>query len=220
LSRHASPGENRVDKRPVVSRRVVRFAPGTLAVLIASLCSACLATPDDNFDDNPSAGANRAATTAASPAPPTPSMPTPSMPTPSVPTPSVRPEQETRAFGKAYTWDDGVTVTVGKPKSFRPSAYAAVEKGKRYVKFTVTVVNKSNKSVDLGLTYISVQSKNQEADEVFDSGSGLKGPPDTKVLKGRVSVFDVGFGVADPRDVVMEIALHSDLGRPSLLYST
>jgi hypothetical protein len=211
LSRHASPGENGVDKRPVVSRRVVRFAPGTLAVLIASLCSACLATPDDN----PSAGANRAATTAASPAPPTPTVPTPSMPTP-----SVRPEQETRVFGKAYTWDDGVTVTVGKPKSFRPSEYAAAEKGKRYVKFTVTVVNKSNKSVDLGLTYISVQSKNQEADEVFDSGSGLKGPPDTKVLKGRVSEFDVGFGVADPRDVVMEIALHSDFGRPSLLYST
>lgn len=194
---------------------MVRFAPGTLAVLIASLCSACLATPADNLDDSPPAGANRPATTAASPAPPTPTVPTPS-----VPTPSVRPEQETRAFGKAYTWDDGVTVTVGKPKSFRPSAFAAVEKGKRYVKFTVTVVNKSNKSVDLGLTYISVQSKNKEADEVFDSASGLKGPPDTKVLKGRVSEFEVGFGVVDPKDVVMEIALHSDSVRPSLLYST
>jgi hypothetical protein len=193
----------------------MRLAPGTLAVLIASLCSACLATPDDNLEGNPPAGANRHATTAS-----TPTVPTPTVPTPSVPTPSMRPEQETRSFGKAYTWDDGVTVTVGKPKSFRPSEYAAVEKGKLYVKFTVTVVNKSNKPVDLGLTYISVQSKNQEADEVFDSGSGLKGPPDTKVLKGRVSEFDVGFGVADPKDVVMEIALHSDFGRPSLLYST
>ncbi len=188
----------------------MRLAPGPLAVLIASLCSACLTTPDGNLDDNPSAGANPPPTVAS----------TPTGPTPTVPTPSVQPEQGTLAFGKAYTWDDGVTVTVGKPMSFRPSEYAAVEKGKRYVKFTVTVVNKSNKPVDLGLTYISVQSKNEEADEVFDSGSGLKGPPDTKVLKGRVSEFDVGFGVADPKDVVMEIALYSDSVRPSLLYST
>jgi hypothetical protein len=34
------------------------------------------------------------------------------------------------------------------------------------------------------LAYISVQSGNK-ANEVFDSLSGLRGPPDTKVLKGR-----------------------------------
>jgi hypothetical protein len=88
------------------------------------------------------------------------------------------------------------------------------------LKFTVTVVNKSDKPIDLGLTYISVQSSNEEADEVFDSGSDLRGPPDTKVPKGRESEFDVRFGVADPKDVVMEVALHHDLSRSSLLYST
>jgi hypothetical protein len=198
----------------------MRLAPGTLALLIASLCSACLATPDDNLDDNPSAGANRPTTTAPTATVPTASVPTATVPTASVPTASARPEQETLAFGKAYTWDDGVTLTVGKPKSFRPSEYAAAEKGKQYLKFTVTVVNKSDQPVDLGLTYISVQSKNKEADEVFDSGSGLKGPPDTKVLKGRDSDFYIGFGVADPKDVVMEIALHGDFVPPSLFYST
>jgi hypothetical protein len=111
-------------------------------------------------------------------------------------------------------------VTVGKPTKFEPSAYAVVEKSKRYVKFTVTVVNKSNKHIDLGLTYISVQSAQTEADEVFDSGSGLRGPPDTKVRRGRASEFHVGFGVADPEEIVMEIALHDDFARPTLLYST
>jgi hypothetical protein len=193
----------------------MRFAPGMLAVLIASLCSACLATTDSNLADNPPVAENYPPTTA-----PSPSAPTASAPTATGPTASARPEQETLAFGKAYTWDDGVSMTVGKPESFRPSEFAAVEKGKRYLKFTVTVVNKSDKPVDLGLTYISVQSNDKEADEVFDAGSGLKGPPDTKVLKGRKSAFDVGFGVADPKDVVMEIALHSDFLRPSLLYST
>jgi hypothetical protein len=118
--------------------------------------------------------------------------------------------------------DDGVSLTVGKPKKFKPSAYAAVDRAKRYLKFTVTVVNKSDKPIDLGLTYIGVQSSNEEADEVFDSGSDLRGPPDTKVLKGRESKSEVGFGVTDPKDVLMEIALHDDDDdvRPSLLYST
>jgi hypothetical protein len=50
------------------------------------------------------------------------------------------PKPETLEFGKSYTWDDGVRVTVGKPTKFEPSAYAVVEKSKRYLKFTVTVV--------------------------------------------------------------------------------
>jgi len=137
-----------------------------------------------------------------------------------VPTESGKPEQEALAFGKSYTWDDGVRVTVGKPKKFKPSRFAAVEKEMRYVRFTVTVVNKSDKPLDLSLTYVNVQSRNEEAHHLFDSLSGLKGPPDTKVLKGRKTKFDVGFGVADPKDVVMEVALHDNSERPSLVYST
>ena len=113
-----------------------------------------------------------------------------------------------------------MSVTVGRPTKFKTSAYAVVDKSKRYLKFTVTVVNKSNKPIDLGLTYISVQSGNEEAREVFDSISCLRGPPVTKVSKGRESEFDAGFGVADPKDLMLEIALHDNSVRPSLLYST
>ena len=76
-------------------------------------------------------------------------------------------------------------MTVGRPKKFEPSKWAVVEKSKRYVKFTVTVVNKSDKPIDISRTQISVQSRNKEEDQLFDSMSGLKGVPDTKVLKGR-----------------------------------
>ena len=121
-----------------------REAPalGLLALLIASVCTACLAT-GGNPDDNPPAGENR--------------------PPSSEPTDSGEPEQETLTFGKSYTWDDGVSVTVGKPKKFKPSEYAYAEKAKGYLKFTVTAVNKSDKPLDLGLTYITVQSSNKEA---------------------------------------------------------
>jgi hypothetical protein len=178
---------------------VKRLALSLSAVLIAWLCSACFTT-GGNPDDNPPAGDNRPASTEA--------------------TDSGEPEQETLAFGQSYTWDDGVSVTVGKPKRFKPSEYAYAEKAKGYLKFTVTVVNKSDKPLDLGLTYITVQSSNKEAEQVFDSENGLESTPDTKLLKGRESEFDVGFGVADPKDVVMELALQDDFERPSLIYTT
>jgi hypothetical protein len=204
-------GRAATQSRPVKSRCVKRLALGPLALLLALLCSACLASTGGNPDDNAPAGATRMPSSE-------PTVETP--PASSEATDSATPERETLAFGKSYTWDDGVSVTVGRPTKFKPSAYAVVEKSKRYLKFTVTVVNKSNKPIDLGLTYISVQSGNEEAREVFDSMSGLRGPPDTKVLKGRESEFDAGFGVADPKDLLLEIALHDNAVRPSLLYST
>lgn len=203
--------EQRRQSRPVRSRCVKRLAPGLLAALSTVLCSACLASTAGNLDDNPPAVETRTPSSE-------PTVETP--PTSSAPTDSPTPERQTLAFGKSYTWRDGVSVTVGRPTNFKPSAYAVVDKSKRYLKFTVTVVNKSNKPIDLGLTYISVESGNEEAREVFDSISGLRGPPVTKVSKGRESEFDAGFGVADPKDLLLEIALHDNSVRPSLLYST
>jgi hypothetical protein len=66
------------------------------------------------------------------------------------------------------------------------------------------------RGLDPALAYISVHG-DKAASEVFDSLSGLRGPPDTKVLKGRESQFEVGSAVADPKDVMMEVALHRDV---------
>ena len=77
------------------------------------------------------------------------------------PTGGAKPKRETLPFGKSHAWDDGVIVTVGKPKEFEPSKWAVVEKSKRYVKFTVTFLNKSDKHIDIGRTYIRVQSRNK-----------------------------------------------------------
>jgi hypothetical protein len=184
---------------------VKRLAFGVFALVITWLCSACLAPTGEGPSNTPATGESRQRS---------------SEPTQSVTPRKATPQQEKLAFGKTYTWHDGVRMTVGKPQKFQPSKWAVVDSSKVYVKFTMSVVNKSKKPIDLGLTYISVQSRNKEADQLFDSVSGLKGPPDKKVSKGSASEFEVGFGVADPKDLVMEIAIHDDLGRPTLLYST
>jgi hypothetical protein len=196
---------------------VKRVVLSLLSILIASLCTACAATTSGNVDSTPQAAETRPPTSTPANYPSS----VPSRPPSSVPTHTERPKKETLTFGKSYRWKDGVTLTVGKPKEFRPSEFAVTKKTQRYLRFTVTVVNRSKKPIDLGLTYISVKSRNKEAEHVFDSPTGLNGPPDRKIGKGKKSEFDVGFGVADPKDLIMELALHQDgFTRPSAIYST
>jgi hypothetical protein len=203
---------------PVVSRPVKRLTLNLLTLIIAWLCSACLASSNGSLYDNPRPARPHpsASGPTVSSEPTAPSQPTVT----SQATASPKPERKTLAFGKSHTWEDGVTLTVGKPKKFEPSKWAFVQKSKQYVKFSITVVNKSNKRIDIGLTAISVHSLSKEEDQLLDSVSGLKGPPDSKLSKGRKSEFDVGFGVADPKNIVMEVVLHDEVGRRSLLYST
>lgn len=170
---------------------------------VAVLCSSCLATTEGSPDASPPAGENR-----------------PSEEPSGEPEPTEEPSDQTLKFGAAYTWEDGVSLKVSKPANYKPTESAAAAKAKAYLKFTVTVVNKSSKPLDLALTYITVQSSNKEAEQVFDSEGGIEGTPSTKLLKGRESEWEIAFGVADPKDVVMEVALQDDFERPSLIYST
>jgi len=183
--------------------RLVSIVLTLLFALVTS--SACLATTSGNVDEAPPAGSNRPDES----------------PTDETSEPGNEPSQDVElAFGKSYTWDDGVTLTVSKGKNFKPSDYSAVEGANAYRRYTITVVNKSTKPLDLNLTYITVQSNNKEAEQVFDSANDLEGSPSTKLLKGRESEWNVGFGVANSDDVVMEIALQDNFERPSLIYST
>lgn len=107
-------------------------------------------------------------------------------------------------FGEAYVYQDGLSVTVSAPKAFEPSEYAAgTDKFKHFVSFDVRIVNKTGKPWDPSLFSATVQSDNEEGDQVFDEE--LEGAPQTKLLNGREVKFTVAFGVANPKDIVMEV---------------
>ena len=57
-------------------------------------------------------------------------------------------------------------------------------------------------SFDRAASHGRVQPSNEQAHDVFDSGTGLRGPPETKVLRSREPQFEIGFVVAGPKDVV------------------
>lgn len=189
-----------------------RVATVALAGLLLAGCSG---TPATTAASAP-AGTNRpaAAPTAASsvdipsatPAPTTPTTPTPA-------------DDGTADFGTAYTWADGLSITVGAPKPYKPNQYAAgVEKGKDAVVLSVTLVNNTGRPFDPAMVSVTAQSGNEEATQIFDSGNGVEGSPSTKVLNGREVAFKVAFSVADRDDVVLEV--RADWEHDSVLFSS
>lgn len=110
----------------------------------------------------------------------------------------------TAKFGETFDYEDGVSVTISKPKEFKPSEYIEVDKGATPLSFTVTVVNGSDAPLDLVLFNASLQSSNEEAAQLFDVEKKMEGAPSTSLLPGREAQFLVGFGAKDPADLVLE----------------
>lgn len=116
------------------------------------------------------------------------------------------PEDSVLSFGDTFTYDDGLSVTVGKPAKYTPSPYAAgYKKGDTALRFNVTIVNKTGKPFDPSMAYSTLQSGNNEADEIYDSENDLNGAPSTKVLDGREVTWDIGYSCPAPNDLVLEI---------------
>lgn len=109
-------------------------------------------------------------------------------------------------FGETYTWEDGIAVTISKPKPFKPSESAAGGENGEALKFTVRIVNGTDAKYDPSLFSATVQSGNKEAEQVFDSAKEINGAPSTSVLKGREVEFPIVFAVSDPKDIVMDVA--------------
>jgi len=111
----------------------------------------------------------------------------------------------TVTFGKAFTWENGISATVSAPKAYRRSDTGfGGESFKHAVQFTITIVNRSGKAFDPSTATATVQSGDVEGDEIFDSAHGINGSPDTKILDGRQARYKVAFGVSNPKDIVFE----------------
>jgi hypothetical protein len=126
------------------------------------------------------------------------SSPEPSSPPAAAPTPH---------FGETYSYENGLTVTVGAPQPYTPSDSAAVGEPAppSFVVFEIKVVNGTTGNYDPVSFSASLQSGPTEEEQVFDSANGIGGTPSTTLLPGRESVFRMAFGATDPADLVMEV---------------
>ena len=144
-----------------------------------------------------------------------PTTPVPSWAEPTTPVPT--PEDDgTVAFGKTYTWENGLSVTVSAPKSASRGDGFGGETFKHFVAFTITVVNKTGAAYDPSSIYTSLQSNDIEGDEVF--GSGYNGAPETKVLNNRQVKYKVKYGLSNPLDIVLELT--PEIGYDSAIWKS
>ena len=174
----------------------MRTSLASLAVVATLSLAACTSVPAQPVDSAP-AGSNQPAQTSSTPSANT-------------------PKEGVAAFGSSYTWEDGLSLTLGTPEPYTPSEYAYT--GSQFTDFVVVdvrLVNNTGSPWDPALTHASAQSSNQEGDQVFDSAK-LPDQPRTTLLDGREATYKMAFAVADPSDLVLEFT--PDWGHASVIF--
>jgi hypothetical protein len=176
-----------------------RMTRATGCVLVAVLLSACAPT----IRGQASFGGTSLPTTTSA-APGTSSAPPPPPPSPTTPPPP--PSPAIHAFGTPVTYENGLTVTVSGPEPYTPSNTAAGEEGfTQFVRLSISVSNGTTEPYEPVLFTTNVQSGVTEGSQVFDYANNLGGSPSTAVLPGRELTWQMGFGVTDVNDLIVEV---------------
>lgn len=99
-------------------------------------------------------------------------------------------------FGATYKYDDGVTVQVTKPESFKPSASAYLDGKGKPVKVTITITNGSKEAFDPTLANLVLQDGDTQAGTVTDTEKKVGGfAPQVKLQPGKSIKWTQGFVV-------------------------
>ncbi|TVT07170.1 hypothetical protein AMYBAR_001382 [Amycolatopsis bartoniae] len=108
------------------------------------------------------------------------------------------PTQQTLGFGGQYRFDDGVTISVSTPKSFRPSE-SAYPHSDRAAAFEIAVRNDGDQPYRLSALSVSATVAGGGAKQVVDPTQGYSGIVDAgkDVPTGRDVRFTLAFAVPE-----------------------
>lgn len=111
------------------------------------------------------------------------------------------------AFGETYTYKDGVTITVSAPAEVQVGEYAAGADQAHNVAFTFTITNGSKENLD-PLVFPKVSSAGTEASSItdIDNPAFAAYAPTTVILPGGTSTFALGYSVADPANLIVQVS--------------
>ncbi len=108
-------------------------------------------------------------------------------------------------FDQAFTYDDGLTVTVGSPQPFTPSGTAVTGPAGEHLRMTVTIQNGTSADFDPMMFLASGTSAGAEAEQIFDFENDLDTPPPGAVPPGGSVSFDVAYTVPDRATFALEV---------------
>lgn len=190
----------------------------SLALSVVLALSACGVSTGGEAEDSPASGSNRPETSEVEPD--ATEAGAEDAATDSEPTDL--PEEVSEGmpvlpFGEAFTYVDGIQVSVDGPTPMTSGEWASPDNTKGSA-FAVTIVNDSEVPFDPSMAYLTVQSGNTEAEEIYDSEAGFGGSPETTLLPGREASYEVAFATSDPNDIVLEIS--PSFEHIAALYST
>lgn len=113
------------------------------------------------------------------------------------------------AFGEVFDYADGVSISVSEGVAFQPTdTNAGAVDGQTHLAFTIVLTNNTSDTID-PYTYETVSSGGAEASSIFDMDNPIGdvgGSPMTSLLPGKSVSWIVGYSVADPADIVFEVA--------------
>lgn len=118
-------------------------------------------------------------------------------------------QDEVAAFGEEWTYDDGISVNVTYSGGKTASQYAAgAEETNGQIRlFEVSIVNNGKKVFDPAMFNADVNygPTGTAAKRVFDSGSGLDGQFQGKILPGGTQAVTMAFAIPidEPLDLLM-----------------
>jgi hypothetical protein len=114
------------------------------------------------------------------------------------------------AFGEAYRYEDGLTLTISGPEEFTPSPKAKTGGEGNFVKFTLQVDNGTAKKFKPASVTVTVTSGGGQAGDVLDKKQGMTLAPGKPVKPGGQISWVQGFGVIDPQDVAVVVEAGMD----------
>jgi hypothetical protein len=115
------------------------------------------------------------------------------------PKPTIR-EDGTIPFGESFRYDDGLIVTVSKPKKTFVGEWDGREGYSKYVRFTVVVENTGKKAFDPSLMTINMTAGENEGADTYTGED-----PSTNILPGKKAKWVKKFGVKKIADLVIQI---------------
>ncbi|MFE5486815.1 DUF4190 domain-containing protein [Streptomyces sp. NPDC056527] len=111
-------------------------------------------------------------------------------------------------FGQTFAYEDGIKVTVSKPRAYKPDQFAAGHaKGNSAFQVTVTIVNGSKKTLDVSGALVNASdAEGARAEPVFD-GSNATEMFQGNVLPGKQAKGDFAFSVSPKADGELQVEL-------------
>jgi len=133
--------------------------------------------------------------------PPTTLPPSPPIEFPVSPATTAARQSVLRQFGDTYAWENGLTITVAKPKKFTPNTMRNGPKGLTAVKFKIKLTNASNETMSTDWFSASVISGGKAGEAIhFDRDNDFT-IPRVKIPVGKSLTFTLAFYIANTTEV-------------------